>query len=300
MKKQTRRLSILVALAVLAALFAGCASQPAKQSGSMATGAPLAQETTEEAVKAADDGSLPIVDPGSAANYGKKIIYTVNMNLEAADAAKAVKDISAAAVEMGGYVSAMQYDKNTHTAWITVRIAPEKLSPFTERVGAMGKTLGQTMSSEDVTSSYTDLQSRLTNAQFQEQQLQEIMKKAEKVEDILKVRTELNNVQQEIEQLKGQIRLMDNQVGFSTVTISVQQPAVTVQKDETGAQFWGFAAIWQKIERGVSDSFNWTLNAIGAIFIAISYLIVPLIILAVIAVVIVWIIKAANKKKKKG
>lgn len=306
MKKHTRFLALLAAFMVTAALFVACAA-PAPTGVGNNTGGKLQEDPVAapaEGAKADDGSTLPVVDPGSAENYGKKVIYTVSMSIEAMDAAKAVKDISAMAAEMGGYVSDMQYDAKSDTGWITVRIQPEKYVKFTEQVGSMGKVLDHKLGSQDVTDGYYDVQSRLTNAQFQEKQLQDIMEKAVKIDDILKVRMELNTVQQEIEQYKGQLRLWDNQVGFSTVTISVQQPAppavvVEPEDENKGTQFWGFDAIWQKIARGASDSFNWTLNAIGAIFIALSYIIVPLIIIAIVVVAIIFIVKAASKKKKK-
>ena len=130
------------------------------------------------------------------------------------------------------------------------------------------------------------MDARLTNALAQEAQLLDIMKKAVKIEDILKVRQELNTVQQEIEQLKGQKRLMDDQIGLSTVTVSISRPVPppVVENDDStdGVQFWGFKAIGQKIGRGFADSFNWTMNAIGSILMVLSYLIIPLVLIAVV------------------
>jgi hypothetical protein len=118
----------------------------------------------------------------------------------------------------------------------------------------------------------------------------------------LKVRAELNTVQQEIEQYKGQIRLMDNQVGYSTVKITIQQPAplpVVVEDKPTSVQFWGFAAVWQKITLGLADSFNWTLNAISAVLIVVAKILIPLLFVALVVGVILLIIKLAIKSQKK-
>lgn len=307
--KRKHSLMVVIAALLLAAALVGCSAQPAKITTQDGAAPPAAAAPAASAAgtsdSAGDESKLPVIDPGSAAAYGKKVIYTVDMSVEAKDASATLEDLSTTAAGLGGYVSDMQYDEASHTGWITVRVAPEKLKELIGHVGALGKVLNQNMTSQDVTDQYYDVQSRLTNAQAQEAQLLDIMKQAVKIDDILKVRAELDTVEQEIEQLKGQIRLMDNQVGFSTVKISVQQPkppAVTVDPkgNNPGVQFWGFEAIGQKIAHGASDSFNWTLNAIGAVLMALSYVIVPLLLIAIVALAIIFIVRMAGKKKKKS
>ncbi|NLF13425.1 MAG: DUF4349 domain-containing protein, partial [Anaerolineaceae bacterium] len=247
-------LAVAVALLLSAIFFAGCARS---QSGAIPP-----EEAPREDNAAGDDfvdespadggDTLPILDPGTV-DPSKKIIYTVDMALEVEDAAKALNDIIAATEELGGYMADSRYYAYRHDidSYVTVRIPPEKLKEFTGRVSTLGKVMSQSMDSEDVTDQYTDLTARLANAQAQEAQLLEIMKQAKNIEDILLVREQLNTVQAEIEILKGKIRQMDNQVGYSTVTIRLTEPAPpVVTPDEEGVKFWGFGLIGQRIGRG--------------------------------------------------
>jgi hypothetical protein len=196
----------------------------------------------------------------------------------------------------------MEQGKNA-ASWITVRIAPEKFNDFTAHVGKLGKVLSQALSSQDVTGQYYDVQANLANAQAQETQLLGIMLKAEKIDDILKVREQLNSVQREIEQYKGQMRLMDNQVGYATVTVTIQQPpapAVVVEdNNDSGVKFWGFAAVWQKISNGFVSGFNWTLNAISSILMFLAYVVLPLVLLGVIGLGVYFIVRAIRRRIKK-
>jgi hypothetical protein len=303
MKK--RRILILAALTLAAALvWAGCSSGAPAGLKNDSMGAPAAAPQTAEEGYAGDGSALPTLDTGNAAASGKKVIYTMDMSLEAKDAAAAIKDIASTAARLGGYVSDSQYSSDSRNAscFIRVRIAPEKLDEFTAHVGTLGKVLEQNLSSQDITSQYNDMQTHLANAQAEEAQYLEIMKTARTIDETMKVRAKLDEIQTEIEQLKGQMRLWDNQVDFSTVTVRIQQPpapAVVVEKEPSqGVRFWGFAAVWQKISRGFSDGFNWTLNAVSWILMVLSYIVVPLAVVAAAIAVILVVLRLARKRKK--
>lgn len=242
----------------------------------------------------AEDGSAVIVNPGSISD-AQKIIYTVSISLEAEDAAKAIDAIGAEAESIGGYVSGSSYTKSDNTAYgtITLRIPPEKLESFTANLGTYGSVLSSNMGSQDVTAEYTDLESRLKNAQAQEVQLLAIMQQAVKIEDILAVRKELNSVQEEIEVIKGQLRYYDNLVGYSTVTISVTQPTPEPESPEIDENAgllarWSSSYIWKNIQKGFNNSVNFLVNAGGFMAIALSYILIPAAIVAAIVMVIVF------------
>ena len=151
-----------------------------------------------------DKGTSAVVDPGNVSTSDKKIIYTVDMSIEAKDAAAAINEISTETVAAGGYVSDSNYSKTGDIAsgTITVRIPPEKLKEFTAKIGTIGTVQSSSMGSQDVTADYVDLESRLTNAKAQEAQMLTIMTQAVKMEDILNVRAQLDSIQEEIEVLK--------------------------------------------------------------------------------------------------
>jgi VIT1/CCC1 family predicted Fe2+/Mn2+ transporter len=249
-------------------------------------------------------GKVVAIDPGNVADSGKKIIYTVNISLQADDANKAITDISNKAIELGGYISNSSYSQgdNSATGSVTVRISPEKLKELTEHIGTIGTVLSSNMGSQDVTAQYVDITARLENAQAQEAQLLAIMAKAVEIKDILSVRTELDTIQSEIEELKGEIRLMDNQVGYSTVIISVTQPTpppVTPEADKNSGLIarWSFNYILQNVQKGFANSMSFTVNTLGVIFIVLSYLLIPAVIIGGVTVIIVFIVKRSKKKK---
>ena len=118
-------------------------------------------------------------------------------------------------------------------------------------------------SSRDVTDEYVDLTARLTNQEVTEGVLVRLFDKAEKVEDALKVQTELTRVQGEIERLKGRIQFLEQTSAFSLVNVSVRLAPIDMSVD-AGAdqtfsvgQFARFRATFRPPEDTEKFVFTW-------------------------------------------
>jgi len=74
-------------------------------------------------------------------------------------------------------------------------------------------------SGEDVTSQYVDLQSRLKAKQAAEKKLLEFLDAADKTEDALSVYVQLQQIQSDIEVLKGQIKYYEESAALSAISI---------------------------------------------------------------------------------
>jgi hypothetical protein len=86
-----------------------------------------------------------------------------------------------------------------------------------------------------VTAEYIDLAARKTSYQNQIAQYNEIMKKSEKVEDIIKVQEQTDRVQTELDRLEGRLRYLNNRIDLSTISVNMheQEPV----GGETGRSF---------------------------------------------------------------
>jgi hypothetical protein len=152
------------------------------------------------------------------------VIQNVNMSIVVADPKMRLEEISNLAVEMGGYVvssnlSQSQYGPNNIEApggYITIRIPSERLDEALEKIKEdVVKVTDENRSGEDVTNQYVDLQSRLKAKQDAEKKLLEIMDNAEKAEDVRAIYADVQNVQTEIEVLKGQIKYYEESAALS-------------------------------------------------------------------------------------
>jgi len=181
--------------------------------------------------------------------------------------------IETLAKNMQGYVVSSNLYKTTGdngvelpAANVTVRVPVDKLNDAITQIKAQVKNpatdiTSETVSGQDVTKEYTDLQSQLTNLQQAEKQLQTIMASATKTEDVLTVFNQLTQVQSQIEVLQGQIKYYQESAALSAITVdivaqaSIKQLTIggwqpvgvarnAVQALINGLQFLASAGIW--------------------------------------------------------
>ena len=158
------------------------------------------------------------------------VIKNGNLDVVVDDPAASMERISKMAEELGGFVvSANLYQQTLDSgaevprATITIRVLAENMD---EAMGQIRKEsdrlpLSETINSQDVTSEYTDLQSRLRNLEATEKQLQEIIDSANKTEDVLSVYNQLVSVREQIEVIKGQIKYYEESAALSAITANL-------------------------------------------------------------------------------
>ena len=84
------------------------------------------------------------------------------------------------------------------------------------------KVTADTVSGQDVTEEYVDLQSRERNLRATEESLLGLYNKAGSVEEALSIQRELTNVRGEIELVQGRIKYLDQHTAYSQITLDIQ------------------------------------------------------------------------------
>jgi Flp pilus assembly protein TadB len=79
----------------------------------------------------------------------------------------------------------------------------------------------ENITSQDVTSEYVDLQSRLKNLEAAEVELTQIMQDANRTEDVLSVYQQLVSIREQIEVIKGQIKYYDQASALSAISVEL-------------------------------------------------------------------------------
>lgn len=251
------------------------------------------------------DGSTFSTGGGEAAAVERLVIKNANLSIVVKDPSKSMDTIAAMAEEMGGWVVSSNLYKTTTSdgieipqASINIRVPADSLNDALDKVKAEVDNpetdiRSENVSGEDVTSTYTDLKSRLTNLEQAEASLREIMASATKTEDVLSVFNQLTQVRSDIEVIKGQMKYYEESAHFSAINIElISQEAV---KPIT-------VAGWQPV--GVARDALQALINFGKFLVntAIWFVILILPILVIIYLVIrilIWIIKKLFPGKKK-
>jgi hypothetical protein len=284
-KHQPRFAFIFVSMIILALLGSACAaarstapelaSQP--QAGSVAPAAPREL--------AASDSNLANYNT-TAQTTERIVIKNATLSIVVSDPAKAMDAISQLADEMGGYVvSANLYQSKLDSgasvprASVKIRVPAERLTEAMNRIKAQSDRIpiSENIESQDVTSDYTDLQSRLRNLENTEAQLTKIMDSATKTEDVLSVYNQLVPVREQIEVLKGQIKYYDESAALSAISTELIANAA-VQPLTIGG--WQPVGVAKSAVQALINTVTFLANA--AIWVVILVLPVLLILFAVI------------------
>jgi hypothetical protein len=178
--------------------------------------------------KDASRGPEYIMAPGEAGDTDlqRKIVRTGNITLQVDDIDAAMADIATIAKDFDGYVvsSDKQGDIDVSYGTISIRIAASHFDEAFDRIRKLGvKVPNENTESQDVTEEYSDLNAQLRNLQATEAQYLELLKKAETVEDTLKVYQALSDVRGRIEQVQGRIQYLDRTSDMSLIQVNLRK-----------------------------------------------------------------------------
>lgn len=155
------------------------------------------------------------------------IIRNANLSLQVNNIPSAIDKISKFAEESGGYVvsSNINQDNNVSgntTANISIRVPAKGLNSALNALKSLATQVTQeSITGEDITQRYVDLQSQLNNLLTAKEQLSKIMATATKTSDVLNVFRQLNEIQGQIDVLQGQIKYYKESVAYSLITIDL-------------------------------------------------------------------------------
>ena len=232
----------------------------------------------------------PIASPSisqSDSVLDKKIIKNGSLNLKVSNADQANQDIVSIAKSNGGDVfSSNVYNRNNiKSGMVTVKVPVanfEKTFAEIKKVAAL--VIQESTSGQDVTEEYADLQAQLKNKQAEEQQFVEIMKQAQKIQDILDVTEQLSRVRGEIEQLQGRIKFLDSQTDMASISVSLSEDQNIIVSDS-----W---RPWQVIK----DAANALIRKIQGFVNFAIVLIITVIPVAILYLLLAYLIYAIGKK----
>ena len=201
----------------------------------------LSMEKAAAAYPIAAPAAAPVAsDVGTVPGTGieTKIIKTGTATIEVKDVTASADALKALAVQKGGYLSSSNIQKNTNNrlyATVVLRVPQAQFEPTMEGVKAVGTINSVSTSGQDVTEEYVDLQAQKTSYQNQLAQYNEIMKKADKIEDVIKIQAQINLVQTALDRIEGRMRYLDSRIDLSTITVNLQEPEPV--GGETGHSF---------------------------------------------------------------
>lgn len=201
---------------------AGSSGMP-ESAGDAAGGEPLAPS---------GGGELPQADQ----DFDRKIIKTGDLGIRSENVRDSAAKAQRIAVDFGGSVQSSRIDQGGGpvTAELVLSIPSPEFENALEDLRGLGeKVTTDSVSGEDVTEEFVDLESRERNLLAAEQSLLELYKEAENVNDSLSIQRELTNVRGRIEQVQGRIKYLEQRTDSSRIELTIQ-PVREEAPPETG------------------------------------------------------------------
>jgi hypothetical protein len=264
-----RKLIIIGTLALAVAAVAGCSAGGGGESGSTGGGGSAVARGTVESQASGGvittpkgggfAGARPI--DASVPQVGPRIVQTASLRLsvrrgrfdDAVDEARTVAD------GLGGFVVSSSASQGSHgrlvRGTLVIRIPASKYSDAMRSLAGLGRVEGRQESGQDVSQEYVDLKARARQLQAVEAQLLELLSRANTVGAALAVQQQLNQVQLDLEQAKGRLQYLDDQVAFATISLDLRERLAVGGK--SGDSF-SVVGAWARAAHGFLAVIGWT------------------------------------------
>ena len=293
-----RLFTITLVLLMLLGLLAGCGAKEEAAAPEAAPEAAPMEPMGEEVLF--DESASETGGNSTTLPENQKLIRTVYMDAETQSMTELLAWMDGRVAALGGYYEQKSvYRRGSrddgsfyHSGDFMIRIPAQNLDQFVSLVGENANVTSSSESTENVTLTYVSTQSRVEALEVEQDRLLELLENAETMEDLLTIEERLTDVRWELENYASQLRVLDNQVNYSTIHLSVwevDEPTVIVER-----------TVWQKIGDGFSRNTKNVWNGLVDTFIWVLTVIPYLVPLALISGVVLLGFKLGKKKAKKN
>lgn len=255
---------------------------------SMETNAAL--DSTEAAPEAMD--GIPGNVPKTEASQSTKLIYRGNLELETTDFDDVTAELQDLVERCGGHLQSGNLhhsDSGYRSAEYVVRVPAEQYRAFFTTVGELCHVTWMNEETEDVSMVYYDTAGRLKTQEAKLERLQEFLKKAETMEEIITLESAISETEYTIDSLTGELRHYDDLIRYSTVTISLQEVYQLSNTGEPAADFG------DRIGAAFLSGIRGFAGFVGNLAVLLAYTWVWILLAVAILIVVFWIARRRQR-----
>ncbi|WP_432247317.1 DUF4349 domain-containing protein [Streptomyces sanyensis] len=243
-----RAFAVLMLSAVLG--LAGCGASDSADSEAAAQRAPAGREPADSGSgyagtepgdgKAGEAGAEGPEADRAAPAVAAHLVRTAVLEVEVADAAKALAGARTAAEGAGGRVeseSTERLDDSRVTSRIVLRVPQERYEAVLDRLSGAGRLLSRQVEVEDVTDQVVDVDSRVATQRASVQRVRELMDRATRLSDVVSLEGELSRRQAELESLLARQKALGDRTSMATVTLELTEAGPSGGQGDGGPGF---------------------------------------------------------------
>lgn len=234
------------------------------------------------------------VDP----NQSRLLIRTVNMSVETKEIEKVKTDIEVIVGADGGYIESSNMsgtgkDKNLRTLTYTIRVPADQLDAVIAAVGNSCTVLSSNEKSVDVTLEYVDTKSRVESLRVEYNQLMDLLRNADDLDQIITLQNRLTEVRYQIESYESRLRVLENQVTYATLNLTIKEVLEDTVIEPAHVPTYG-----EKVQKQFEETLDNTKIFFENLGLFIIACLPGIIFLGINAIIVIIIIKSIKKKRR--
>jgi len=276
-------------LAVL--LLAGCGrsskSTAASDVSNYAVGGDSAPISEQASASVSDNAAAATDTEITTADSEKKIVYTGSLTVETLDYDASMAKIQAMA-DSGKITIASTYEYSSgslRSGSLTLRVPSDQFSSFMASAQDLGNVTGRSTNRDDITKQYNDKSISIQALETEDARLQEMMKQATTVDDMIAIESRLSEVETQLNQYRSELANMDTDVAMSTVNLQLNE----VVEYSGSEQIRKDATFLDRLANALADSWKYFGQLLEKLLFAAIYLI-PIALLggAIFLIIFAW------------
>jgi hypothetical protein len=192
----------------------------------------------------------------------RMIVKNGSVSVVVKDVLESVKNITSYTEGHKGFVVQSNNYKSGTIPYgvVTIRVPASEFEGTITYVKTLGNVVSENITGTDVTEEYVDLEGQLKNLQAAEQQFLAIMKRADKIADILAVQNELTRVRGQIEGIQGRMKYLKETADMSSITVNLSTDPSALPVVDKDTNTWKPVAVIKEALRSLVEVGKGVLN----------------------------------------
>ena len=181
----------------------------------------------------------------------RMVIKNASLNIQVDDPENSLNQVDQLVAGQQGVIMSQTVQTRADKTFVnlTIQVPPDQFEPMLAKLRDLRAhgtpVLNDSVSSQDVTDQFIDLDAQYRNLQATRDAYQKLLDKATAVSDVITLTREVSNIQTQMDQIKGRQNLLAKQSQVSTINLSLSpvgaippSPRVLPQPLQAAQQAW--------------------------------------------------------------
>jgi len=195
------------------------------------------------------------VDTNPVPAVGPEIVKTAQLSVQVGkgDFPNDFQQATAIAGTFHGYVESSSQSQGVkpRSGTLVIRVPSENFDASKAALSRLGTVDSLSVSGQDVSSQFVDLEARLRTWEAQEAVFLRLMNHARSINQTLQIQRQLQDVQMQIEQIKGELHQLHDQTTLATIDVTIHEPGVVPPKPQPVTARPSLSEAWSKALDGL-------------------------------------------------